>query len=749
MSAEIQRAAMPDQHPELPTARVVAPAPRPEPTAVATRIDSIEQDRQFLSVLLDNLSEGIVACDGQGNLVLFNRASQQLHGLPPEPGPADEWAGHYSLFDRDGKTLLPKEKIPLFRAFNGEAVSGQEMVVAPKGRPARILLANAQRITTSDGRMLGAVAAMHDITEQKAYEAQLFEAKELAQITLSAIADGVIRTNRQGLIEYCNPAALALLHVSQADLLGKDFDQVLLLIDADSRQQIQQPLRQVLESGLPRRLNLFGEIRTPSGMLRKVADSIAPIRDITGEIIGAVFVFQDMTDAHAMAHQLSHQARTDFLTGIPNRLAFEEKLAQLLRLDSGEHENLYLFYMDFDHFKLVNDTCGHRVGDQLLQQITTRLRAALQPEDFIARIGGDEFAILLKLDDHPQLCTVAEKLITLVSNHRLTFEGRSCAVGLSIGIVNVAGASPIDTDLLAKADTACYVAKELGRGRFHLYSQGDLAIQSHNDSNRLAQRIQPALENDGFELYLEHIVSEHGTVMGYEALLRMIDADGSIISPALFIPVAQRMGWGSRLDQWVIQHALGFLAGTGEVVIPAEHYLSVNVSARSLGDASFVAWLLSYLESHANWLSGLQHHRLHLEITETEYLANSAGEKAAIKALRDQGIAVWLDDFGAGYNSFELLKRIPVDGVKIDRSFTNSLENDPVDAAMIRTIAALAQQMNFQVIAEGVEDLASADILYAMGIRCFQGWLFHRACKAVDAIAAGRHEPLLSIRSAA
>lgn len=686
-------------------------------------------EREFLGVLLDNLSDAIVACDATANLVLFNRAAQQLHGLPPEPGPAAGWAQHYSLFEADGKTPLTTERIPLFRAYRGETVQGQVMVIAPVGQPPRTMRVNAQRITSPTGEMLGAVAAMHDVTEQKAYEAELFQAKELAQITLAAIADGVIRTDREGCIEFCNSAALALLQTRDIDLIGRPFDAVVSIVEPASQTPLATPVKSVLQGGVPRMSGLFHQIRAGAGPERRMAYAIAPLRAIGGESIGCVVVLQDMSAAHELNQKLVRQARTDTLTGLPNRYDFEEHLAGWLQRPSAVRAGLYLFYLDLDHFKIVNDTLGHLAGDQLLQELTAHLRLALGPQDYLARIGGDEFSILMRAQQPEQADELAAKLIRIVAAYRFKVAEQQFEVGLSIGIVAVDEQKPLADELLAKADTACYVAKDMGRGRYCRYSERDSFIRGYNRKNVIAQTMQRAFESEGFQLYLERIVDGSGEARGYEALVRMRGSGHEMLSPVEFLPVAQRMGWGSRLDRWVIEHGVALL-GAAVSALPPAQFLSVNLSARSLDDAEFVCWLLRYLREQP----GAVTQRLHVEITETEYLSPVAGDSSVIVALQALGVEVWLDDFGAGYNSFELLKRVKVDGVKIDRSFVNDLANDPIDAAMIRAIADLSRQLGFQVIAEGVEDHSTVEQLQALGVESFQGWLFHRACPVGEAL---------------
>ncbi len=684
--------------------------------------EALGKEREFLKALLDNLTEGIVACDEQGVLTVFNRATRQFHGLPEQPIPADHWAEHYDLFLADGQTKMSKEQIPLFRAFQGESVRDVEFVIAPRDRPSRTVLCNGQAIRTPAGEKLGAVVAMHDITERKRYEASLHEARELAQLTLSSIGDGVIRTDSRGVITFCNQAAAKLLETEPEYPLQKVFGDLIRLFD-EGGQPIADPVARVLQSGAGLRLNLSSSVGTLGGKYLPIADSVAPVRDQSGTVIGAVFVFQDVSDTRQMTDKLAFQARHDQLTALPNRFAFEEVLQECLAATVNRRDIHFLLYIDLDHFKIVNDTCGHAAGDKLLREVSALLRSRLRPSDYLARLGGDEFAVLLYNSSTAAAIRVAENLIQAITDYHLVFDGRSFRAGLSVGISEINDGNCDHSAVMAQADTACYAAKDLGRGRYQVYNVDDAQIMLTRRNMDWAQRIEHALDEHRFEVYLQKIVDRERAMVGFEALIRMQDDEGRVIGPDAFLPAAKRMGLMVRIDQWMAREVLELVHRRRIEPNPGDKfYISINLSAKSAGDPAFVDWMVALIDQYS-----IGKELLRFEITETEQLQATETESRLVTELRRRGFKVWLDDFGMGYNSFDLLKRLAVDGLKIDRSFTSDLMHDPVDRALVEAIVSIGKAMNLELLAEGVEDETAFRELAGMGIHYFQGHLFDKA----------------------
>lgn len=432
-------------------------------------------------------------------------------------------------------------------------------------------------------------------------------------------------------------------------------------------------------------------------------------------------------EALCLQARLSYQTSHDPLTGLPNRPAFDVTLRAACTQAKQSQQSNYLLYLDLDHFKVVNDTCGHAAGDQLLREIAPILKCALRPGDYLARLGGDEFGAILMNLESDTAAQIARKLIASVDDYQLTYGTQTFKVSLSVGITSTSYPGDDYSVVLAQADTACYTAKDRGRGRVQIYKADDLEIRRAEQTVSWSQRIQHAFEDDKFEIYLQSIMSRDKKLVGFEALIRMHDNDNSIILPSDFLPSAQRMSWMTRIDQWAVTEVLKIISARKH---PHSTYISVNLSARSISDPSFANWLLGALEPH--WAAN---ECLRFEITETEYLQTAQAELNFFSELRRRGYRISLDDFGCGYNSFNLLKRLRVDGLKIDSSFTHDLMRDPVDRALIEAIASIGRSMDIEVTAEGVEDEQTYLILHKMGVGAFQGHLFHQAEPVGSAVA--------------
>lgn len=412
-------------------------------------------------------------------------------------------------------------------------------------------------------------------------------------------------------------------------------------------------------------------------------------------------------------------AREDLLTRLPNRLALEEFLHARLHVPRSDTSRLdYLLYLDLDHFKTVNDTCGHAVGDRLLREISVVVRAQLDRRDFMARLGGDEFAVLLLDCTEAAAHGAGERIIKAVQDYRLSHDQTTFAVAVSIGTVAMDPAQSRQmSDVMAYADVACYAAKHAGRGRQYQYKHDDADIAQAHGTIDWGQRLRRALDQERFRLFLQHIVNAQGEIEGHEALVRLEGDDGNMVPPGTFLPAAKRLGLMTAIDRWVTREALSVLVKNPG--LPG--YISVNLVPSSLSDRQFASWLLSALRGRPE-LAG----RLRFEITEVEKLQVASDELNLINSLRAMGFPIYLDDFGSGYASFELLKRIPVDGIKLDGTVVRDYMSDPVDQALVQAAVTLAARLQIKLIAEGVETVDLLDALCALGIRNFQGYLFHR-----------------------
>lgn len=552
---------------------------------------------------------------------------------------------------------------------------------------------------------------------------QLEESENRFRLTLDKAPIGLAVVSLEGRWLTVNRALCAMLGYSETEFLKTTFQQITHPDD------LNEDLGNVIDliSGKADSYRMNKRYFHKSGQLIHVQLDVVIVRAPDNKPLYFVSQIQNVSNELELLERLSYQARHDQMTGIPNRLDFDETLKKHCGSLEEQARSNYLLYLDLDHFKIVNDSCGHVAGDKLLRELAQLLRLTLGPSDYMARLGGDEFGVIMKDVPVTQALKTAQRLIDAVEEYRLSYSNQTFKVSLSIGISSTHHSGNDYSVVLARADTACYAAKNLGRGRYQLYKHDNLEIQQAEQTLNWAQRIQTAFEKNQFEVYLQGIMSRDKELVGYEALIRMHDTATGIILPNDFLPSAQRMSWMTRIDQWMVTAVMRIISDRKH---PEDAYISVNLSAKSVSDPSFTRWLIEALD--ANWTPN---QALRFEITETEYLQTTQVEIQFFKELRQRGYRVVLDDFGSGYNSFNLLKRIQVDGLKIDSAFTRDLLRDPVDRALIEAIASIGQAMSIEVTAEGVEDEETYRILHKMGVGAFQGYLFDRAEPAGRAIA--------------
>jgi diguanylate cyclase (GGDEF)-like protein len=424
----------------------------------------------------------------------------------------------------------------------------------------------------------------------------------------------------------------------------------------------------------------------------------------------------------AATAKLSWQASHDSLTGLLNRNGFEDALHQAWesaqQADDARH---CLLYLDLDQFKVVNDTSGHQAGDELLRQLSARMRQILRGSDIVARLGGDEFGVLLSHCDAATGEVLAEKLRHMIRDHRFTWEGRMYQVGASIGLVEIDQHWPDTAHLMSAADAACYAAKDAGRNKVRLYRHGDEDVIRRRGEMEWVSRLTRAMEENQLLLYYQPIVSlrDEGMAPHYEVLLRLENGSepgGEPILPIAFIPAAERYQLMPQLDRWVIEHVLGQCDSGFLPTQPKDFVIGINLSGASISDVRFQSFIREILREHAQAAP-----RLCFEITETAAMSNLDSVLDLIVDLKALGCHFALDDFGSGLSSFGYLQSLAVDYLKIDGAFVRDMVHDPVDAAMVEAIAKVARIMGIYTVAEFVEDDETAAALRALGVDYAQG----------------------------
>jgi diguanylate cyclase (GGDEF)-like protein/PAS domain S-box-containing protein len=420
-----------------------------------------------------------------------------------------------------------------------------------------------------------------------------------------------------------------------------------------------------------------------------------------------------------LARQLRHQALHDPLTGLLNRRGFEERLAELLRSARADGRAHALCFLDLDHFKVVNDTCGHAAGDALLRDLPDVLRRALRPGDALARLGGDEFALLLADCTLDAAGRVAEGARDAVREFRFGWQHRAFRLGASIGVVGITAASPSAAAVLGAADAACYVAKDLGPDHVHVSRPHDLALVRRRGELRWVARLKEALAEDQFRLHYMSIapLAGDGVARHHELLLRLVDPKGEPILPGAFLPAAERHQLMPQIDRWVIEHALRQLGAAVSADPPLrDHVFGINLCGESLRAPDLLAYIQAAFARHR-----VPPSMVYFEFTETAAIANLRTAGDFMHGLREMGCQLALDDFGTGMSSFSYLKHLSVDFLKIDGSFIRDLVGNPVDQAIVRAVQTVGAQMGIATIAEYVETAAIRDYLRALGVGYGQG----------------------------
>ncbi|MDP2752654.1 MAG: EAL domain-containing protein [Rhodocyclaceae bacterium] len=589
------------------------------------------------------------------------------------------------------------------------------------------------RLATDFCLMVKALQA--DRQARNTAEADLFAEKERALVTLHSIGDAVITTDIDGIVSYLNPVAETMTGWSNEEARGVPLRQVFNIENESTRQPVENPVERAIAGNCVVGLTNHTVLISRDGREINIEDSAAPIRDRAGHIIGVVLVFHDVSDRHQLAVQLSYQASHDALTGLYNRIEFDRRLAAVLSDPQEISRDHALLYLDLDQFKVVNDTCGHAAGDDLLSKLAERIQGRIRDADILARLGGDEFGLLLVNCPLERASRIAESLLEEVRLFRFVWEDKTFTLGVSMGLVPFSGNERNGATLLAAADTACYMAKEEGRNRIRVYEHDDAELLKRHGEMHWVTRITQALENDAFVLYQQDIVpiregkedfqsvnavceghpNTHGTTGHCEILIRMVGEEGQIIPPGAFIPAAERFGLMGRLDRWVVKHALDWMTTDAD----SPFICAINLSGQSISDGAFMKQLIEDIAT-----SGIDPCRLCFEITETTAVAHFGKASEFIRKVRALGCRFALDDFGTGMSSFSYLKNLPVDYLKIDGCFIRDMTKDAVDAATVRAIDDVGHAMGLSVIAEYVENAGICDRLTDMGVDFAQGY-FH------------------------
>lgn len=576
------------------------------------------------------------------------------------------------------------------------------------------------------GVVSGAVCTAVDCTDHALYEQGQAQQRRMAQMVFEHITDGVIAVGATGRVEYLNPVAERLTGWRQAEAEGLALKDIYQVVDEQTLQPREDPVSRCLQQ---QRCGQHGEEKDGGILLRRsgwefnIRDTAVAVRDAEGTISGAVLVFSDISELRGLERWVEYESSHDNLTGLINRRQFEAHLQAALEGAQTEQRQHALFYLDLDHFQVINDSYGHPAGDRLLKELSRHLRGVLEENVCMARLGDDEFGLIVEDIPIDQARQLGQRLCRAVRAHRFVWEDRPCEIGASIGLVPISKRWRDVGELMRMADSACYVAKQQGGNRVHVYEVRDVALAQRQGDMQWIQRVREALNEDRFRLYCQSIVPLADAAAApphHEILLRMVDEGGDVVRPAAFIAAAERYHLMPEIDRWVITNALQLLAGRRERGGQGGMF-SLNISGQSLDEEGFLTFVIDTM-AH----SGVPPESLCFEITETAAASNLLIAQRFIRELRALGCRFALDDFGRGISSFAYLKNLSVDYLKIDGMFVKDLADDEIGHAMVESINNIGHTMGVQTIAEFVETQAVLEKLVALGVDHVQGYQLGR-----------------------
>lgn len=543
---------------------------------------------------------------------------------------------------------------------------------------------------------------------------KMHEQEQLFEALLNSMHDGLIAFDSLYTVQFLNPLAMDVLGFTDADaLIGRDITDLFVLYDENTELPQAIPLGLVNEGKDFDFENVY--LRTTQGGRVIVAGSITPVRTARG-INGGLITFRDVTDIREMSEIIEYQASHDALTGLMNRVEFFSRLHEVAYDAQKNHKTHSFLYLDLDQFKIVNDVCGHLAGDELLRQVSNDIAEHLADEAHMtARLGGDEFGILLLDTPLARAITIANSLLRTF-DRKFIWQKNAFHITASIGLVPIAGVNADGYGILAAADDASYLAKESGGNSIKVYETADYTFLKRRGEMQWISRLNHALERNQFILWGQAIQATNGAPQEHlEILIRMRDVDGSLISPADFIPAAEKYNLMPAVDRWVIRQAFFHLEELNRR--DRNPIFSINLSGASVADESFLDYIGYLLDT-----TGVDPHQVCLEITETTAISNMSRATSFIRRLKNLGMTFALDDFGNGFSSFSYLKNLPVDYLKIDGSFVRGIASDPIDRSLVQSVNAIGHVMGMKTIAEYVKDARTRQILEEIGVDYLQGY---------------------------
>lgn len=665
--------------------------------------------------IIESSNDAIISKSIDGIVLTWNKGAETIFGYT-----AEEMIGQ-SIVKLLPESHLHEEEVLIKKIKSHQKVKSYETERLTKHGKLIYVSVNLSPILNLHLEVIGISTIARDITAHKKSEIAFALEHERLKVTMDSIGDAVITTNDKGMVEYLNPIAEKLTGWSSSEAKGLPLNKVFNIINESTRKPSPNPVDICLMENRIVGLANHTILISRDGNEYGIEDSASPIRNSEGKTFGVVLVFHDVTMQRQMANEMTYRATHDGLTGLINRGEFEHRLERLLMHSTSGNVQHALMVIDLDQFKVVNDTCGHAAGDKLLKEVTQIITNCIRTTDTLARIGGDEFAIILEKCDAEPAMRIAQLVCKHVDEYRFKVEEKRFRIGTSIGLVIIDNHWSSLEALIQAADSACYAAKEGGRNRVHLYYDADFALESRRGEIQWASRIEQAIEDNQFVLFCQRILPlrENGGLHG-EVLVRLKDSSGNLVAPGAFLPAAERFHMASRIDKWVVNQVFSWLKDNQNEISHIDS-ISINLSGQSIGDESFHDYVLMLIS-----LTPIDFSKVCFEITETATITNINLATRFIQTMKSHQIKFSLDDFGSGVSSFGYLKSLDVDYLKIDGQFIKDINDDPVDLATVRCILEVAKVTGKSTIAEWVETVEVENILRRLGVDYTQGYLRHK-----------------------
>ena len=701
---------------------------------VRTRVAELEKSRQQFHAIADYTYDVECWVSPEGRLLWINSSVQRLTGYS-----ADEClaSAHFPWFPVYAEDMV-RVHVEYQRALKAQTTeTGFEFRIVRKNGEVEWVSNSWQPIYGTDGAFLGLRLSFNSIQVLKDVEldlrhtlSQLEEANVLQSSTaqnlraeqsrllslLSAMSFGVVFVDRGQRIVYANPAFAEVWSIPATQtLLGLNLFYVLKHAEDSVVEQETFPAR-LAELMSDERGTSTVELRLLSGRILKM--QVCPVLDGENAFQGSVLIYEDITQAREAQNQLSFLAERDPLTGLFNRRRFERELAERIEAAQRDRERVALFFFDLDEFKSVNDLFGHRMGDQVLLQVAGEIRAQLRRSEFFARIGGDEFALVVDGADDAEIHALADRLMAVINGLSVQLGEVRLSLTSSLGIAISPDHTTDALELISQADAAMYQAKDAGKNTWRIFQSDHAATLRQRSMVTWNDRIRHALRHDAFEVHLQGVFdTQTGARIYSEALLRMPDeSSGRLLPPSQFIPYAEKSNLIIDIDRWMLSAVVEQLAAD-----PARSPIAVNLSGRSLNEPQFAEFIAERLSEHEVDAS-----RLFIEITETAAISDMRDAQRFIERLHAIGCKVALDDFGAGFATFAYIKQLPVDVLKIDGLFIRNLARSRDNQVFVKAMLDIARGFSKTTVAEAVEDEDCLGMLRAYGVDMVQGFALER-----------------------